>query len=166
MDNSFDALKNFMVNGIEAAKFMMKNYNKIQVLRKDERAVIPTKAHLDDIGYDLTLISLEKKVSDLIDMYDTGLVVRPPPGFYIEIVPRSSFGKSGYVLANSIGIIDPQYRGTLRVMVARVDESVPTFNLPYRGFQLVLRRIENASIEEVDSLDSTVRGDGGFGSSG
>ena len=139
----------------------------IKVLKKDSRAVIPTKAHPEDIGYDLTVIALEKKVSEKIDMYDTGLVVKPPPGYYIEIVPRSSFGKSGYVLPNSIGIIDPQYRGTLKVMVMRVDESVPHFELPYRGFQLVLRRAEqNTKIEEVDSLDSTVRGEGGFGSSG
>lgn len=139
----------------------------IKVFRADEGAVIPTKAHPDDIGFDLTIIRHEKRISDKIDMYDTGLVVKPPKGYYIEVVPRSSFGKSGFVLANSIGIIDPQYRGTLKVLVVRVDESAPVFQLPYRGFQLVLRRIEKRDVKEVDSIDmDTDRGSGGFGSSG
>ncbi len=140
----------------------------IDVLRKDSDSVIPTKAHEDDIGFDLTVTKLEKRISDRIYMYDTGLVVKPPPGFYLEIVPRSSFGKSGYVLANSIGVVDPAYRGTLKVVVARTDESVQPFTLPYKGFQLILRKAEGSgiAIREVDTLDATVRGEGGFGSTG
>ena len=139
----------------------------IKVVRAVPQAVLPSKAYPDDIGFDLTLINHEKRISDNLDMYDTGLIVKPPRGYYIEIVPRSSFGKSGFVLANSIGIIDPQYRGTLKVLLARVDESVPPFNLPYRGFQLILRKIESRPLQEVESLDmDTDRGSGGFGSSG
>lgn len=138
----------------------------IQVLRKDSRAIIPRKAHVDDVGYDLTIITHDKKISERIDMYDTGIIVKPPPGFYIEIVPRSSFGKSGYVLANGIGIVDPQYRGTLKVMVMRVDDSVPPLELPLKGFQLILRNTTSFPLEEVETLDSTDRGEGGFGSTG
>ena len=140
----------------------------IDVLRKDSDAVIPTKAHEDDIGFDLTVIKLDTRISERIEMYDTGLVVKPPPGFYLEIVPRSSFGKSGYIVANSIGIVDPSYRGTLKLLVIRSDDSVQPFTLPYKGFQLILRKVESESItiREVDTLDATVRGEGGFGSTG
>lgn len=159
---TINSVKNFVGNWLDLTL-----RPKIKILKKDERAVTPTKAHPSDIGYDLTIISHDKKISERTDLYDTGIAVKPPAGFYIEILPRSSFGKSGYVLSNSVGVIDPSYRGTLKVMVTRVDDFVPAFEIPFRGFQMVLRKCEsNAEIEEVAELDATERGDGGFGSSG
>ena len=131
---------------------------------KDHRAIVPSKAHHDDIGYDLTLIDVAKVVSDKITMYDTGIAVKPPIGYYTEVVPRSSFSKSGYVLANSIGVIDPQYRGTIKVVVLKVDDNAEPIYLPYKGFQLILRKAETCNVKVVDELDETDRGDGGFGS--
>jgi dUTP pyrophosphatase len=131
---------------------------------KDQRAVVPSKAHHDDIGYDLTIIDVAKVISDRITMFDTGIAVKPPTGYYTEVVPRSSFSKSGYVLANSIGVIDPQYRGTIKIVILKVDFNAEPLPLPYKGFQLILRKAETCDVQIVDDLDQTDRGDGGFGS--
>lgn len=148
---------------------MITETQKIQVVKRDENAFIPSKAHSDDIGYDLTIISHAGALTERVALYDTGIVVKPPRGFYIEILPRSSFGKSGYMLANSVGVIDPQYRGTLKVAIARVDDNAPPLKLPLKGFQIVLRRAESSVIEQVEPSQeflNTVRGEGGFGSTG
>ena len=140
-----------------------------------EDAVIPTKAHESDIGYDLTLVAFEKELINVFTdsgmdprvlMYDTGIAVMPEKGYYVEIAPRSSISKTGYILANSIGIIDPDYRGSLKVALIKVDKYAPTLPLPFKGFQLIVRKAEESSIQQVDELDETVRGDGGFGSTG
>ena len=134
----------------------------------DPNAVIPTKAHPTDTGYDLTLIRMSKDMSipgfeQKIIMYDTGIAVCPPDGYYTEVVPRSSLSKTGYMLANSVGIIDASYRGSIKVVVTG-DNSLDDLSLPFKGFQLVLRKLEEVEVVEVDDLDDTVRGDGGFGS--
>ena len=55
-------------------------------------------------------------------MYDSYISVQPPEGYYFEIVPRSSISKLGYILTNSIGIIDPSYRGTLKVVLTKIND--------------------------------------------
>ena len=87
---------------------------KLKIKIHDENAVIPTKAGDQEVGYDLTAINFVKRLGTNTFMYDTGISVEPPAGYYTEIVPRSSIVKSGYILTNSIGIIDPTYRGTLK----------------------------------------------------
>ena len=137
----------------------------MEVCIKDERAVVPSKVYHDDVGYDLTIIDTFKVVSPLVTMYETGIAVKPPPGHYIEIVPRSSFSKSGYVLANSVGIVDPQYRGTLKVALLKVDPKAPAIELPFRGFQLIIRQnVCEYPVIVVSELDNTERNAGGFGS--
>lgn len=142
---------------------------RLLLFKKTENdAVIPTKAHPSDTGYDLTLIRVSKDMSipgseQKIIMYDTGIAVCPPDGYYTEVVPRSSLSKTGYMLANSVGIIDSSYRGSIKVVVTG-DDSLGDLSLPFKGFQLILRKLEEAEVVEVDDLDATVRGDGGFGS--
>lgn len=95
-----------------------------------------------------------------VAVYDTGIKVKPPPGYYCEILPRSSMSKLGVMLLNSVGVIDPTYRGTLKVCLAGC---VP--KTPFKLCQLVLRRVEpNFEVKKVDSVGQTVRGAGGFGS--
>ena len=84
----------------------------VQFVKTHPDAVVPTRAHPSDIGYDLVAISLWKKLSDQTEIYETGIAVVPPPGTYVEILPRSSVTKTGYMLANSVGIIDPHYTGS------------------------------------------------------
>lgn len=105
-------------------------------------AVIPTKNMGSDIGYDLTLLKIDKKISNKITRYDTGIQVVPPRGYYIELVPRSSLSNTGYILANSVGIIDPTYTGNLKVVLIKVDDTLPDIVLPFRGVQMILRKSE------------------------
>jgi len=136
----------------------------IEFLRTDSNAIIPTKAHESDIGYDLTAIGVFKKISDHTILYETGIAVKPPQGYYVEILPRSSITKTGMMLANSVGIIDPDYRDSLKIAVRFIDDSLESPKLPFCRFQLVLRKAESATMREVFSLNETERGVGGFGS--
>lgn len=136
----------------------------IQCIRTSEKAVLPKKAGINEVGYDLTIIEKVKDIDPYTIMYDTGIIIKPPDGYYIEIVPRSSIVKSGWVLANSIGIIDPTYRDTLRVVLKRVDHSQHEIELPSKICQLVLRKMTTYfDVKEVIHLDTTER-TGGFGS--
>ena len=140
----------------------------IKCIRKDSDAVLPTKAHDSDIGWDLVAIKEHKVINEDIIMYDTGIVAIPPKGFYLEILPRSSISKTGWMLANSVGTIDPDYRGNLYIVLTRVVKSMPKIELPFCKCQLVLRKIEKASLVEVskEEIEFTERGSGGFGSTG
>ena len=131
-------------------------------------AVPIKRAHATDTGYDLTIVSVAKVINSVVTLYDSGVKVKPPPGHYIEIVPRSSIIKSGYMLANSVGIIDEDYRGNLFVALAKIDPDAAPIQLPYKGFQLILRkRIDADPVQVTDiSSDITDRGFGGFGSTG
>jgi len=136
----------------------------------DATPIIPKKAYPTDVGYDLTLIKSVKKMNSNTTMYDSGISVIPPIGHYIEIVPRSSLSASGHMMANSVGIIDPTYRGTLKVVLTKVIDHAEDIRLPFTRFQLILRKIVNVDIDVHNINDiqnfsnSTPRGAGGFGS--
>ena len=133
-------------------------------VKDNPQAVVPTKGTPYAVGYDLTAISVYKKLSEKTTLYDTGIKVQPPQGYYTEILPRSSMTKTGYCLSNSVGTIDSDYRGTLLIALTRIDEGFPELTLPFTKCQLVLRRHEDYNLRQVDCLSDTVRGDGGFGS--
>lgn len=137
----------------------------MHVRRVRSDAVIPSKTNDDDVGYDLTVVALAKTFEESgVQLYDTGLQIRPPPGYYIEVVPRSSISKTHYALANSVGIIDPDYRGNILVALRKTNVHAPDLRLPCRIAQLILRKQERCVMFEVDELDWTERGEGGFGS--
>lgn len=137
----------------------------IRVKKLDNRAVLPKKAHPDDACWDLTAISLIKKV-DQVYFFDTGLAIQPPPGYYTKIYPRSSISKTYFSLANSTAIIDSGYTGPLVLALRKHYSAAPDFELPCRIAQLELCKLEKAEIVEVDKLNETVRSDKGFGSTG
>ncbi len=83
------------------------------------------------------------------------------------LVPRSSLYKTGHIMANSIGVIDSSYRGVLRAPVVRTGENAPGFLANDRHFQIVAPDMGHIhTIHRVTSLPQTLRGDGGFGSTG
>jgi dUTPase len=148
--------------------------------RVDPDAVLPAKAHPSDVGLDLTLLRPHTQLTSTCTLFDTGLqIAQLPPGTYFEIHPRSSLSKSGWVLANSTGIIDPGYTNNLYVALVRVDPDAPPLPaFPWRACQLILRTqwhvgvLEEAAPTSEDGDDNnpgaqaTARGGGGFGSSG
>jgi deoxyuridine 5'-triphosphate nucleotidohydrolase len=145
---------------------LLNRIDKIKVIKKDSNAILPSKPNESDIGFDLTVIKKVKDLTENVELWDTGLVVLPPSGYYIEIVPRSSISKSGYMLANSVGIIDRGYRGTLMIALLKVSHSMNSIETPWKCCQMILRKHENSFIEECsDFEENTSRNTGGFGSS-
>jgi len=137
----------------------------INCLMVHPNAVLPTKAYPDDAGYDLTIVEKIKQVGD-VSFYTTGLKIRPSKGWDTRIYPRSSISKTGYVLANSVGVVDNTYSGEVIIALRKVDKSMPNMELPCRAAQLVIVQTIDSQIVEVDELDETDRGSGGFGSTG
>ena len=138
----------------------------IKVFKSNENAVIPSKAFEEDAGYDLTIISKIKDFNSKTSLYDTGIKIEVDEGYYTEIVPRSSISKFGYILANNIGIIDNHYRGNLMIALTKIADDAPDISLPFKCCQLIIRKQIEANLYEVidNSLSSTVRDEGGFGS--
>jgi dUTP pyrophosphatase len=133
--------------------------------KTDENAVSPFKSKVSDAGYDITIIKKIKTVGD-VEFYDTGIKIQPDFGYYFDLVPRSSISKTGYMLANCVGIIDRTYIGPVIVALRKVDKNAKDIELPCRIAQIIPRHIVHLQIEEVEELDKTARGAGGFGSTG
>ena len=139
------------------------------VYKSDPKALLPTKERYSDVGWDLTVIQKVKDISPKTSLYDTCIKVCPSHGFYTKIYPRSSISKSGYMMSNSTGIIDPNYLGTIKIALTKVDDSMPDLKLPFRCAQMIVEKYNHVKMIEVDSenkLGETERGDGGFGSTG
>ena len=138
----------------------------IQIIRTDADAVIPSRANSTDIGLDLVAIKEYKILDNGVILYDTGLKARAPEGYYLEILPRSSMSKTGWMLANSVGIIDPTYTGNLLIALIKGPNNPSPVSLPFCKCQLVLRKADYANVVEVSEFPETTRGEGGFGSTG
>lgn len=141
---------------------------KCLIYKTDPNAFIPTKNLESDVGYDLTIIKKIKNLTPSTSLYDTGIKINLDYGYYTEIVPRSSLSKSGYILANSIGIIEKSYSGNLLVALTKIDKECPDLILPFKCCQLIFKVQISLIIEEIfnkKNIELTSRNDGGFGSS-
>jgi deoxyuridine 5'-triphosphate nucleotidohydrolase len=159
----------FIYNNIENShSFVYNNYKlslpKISVVKVDDNAIIPSKKNWSDVGYDLSIIKKIEDYNSKTALYDTGIKIQVDYEYYVEIVPRSSLAKTGYMLANSIGIIDNSYRGNLMVALTKVCDDAKEIEYPFRCCQLILRQQVNSTLEEVGNVDKTKRNEGGFGS--
>ena len=97
----------------------------------------------------------------------TGLAVAIPPGFEIQVRPRSGLAlKHGVTVPNTPGTIDSDYRGELKVILINLGAEPFAIRRGDRIAQLVLAPVVRASWLPVEELDETVRGEGGFGSTG
>ena len=130
---------------------------------------IPKRGHETDAGIDLTAMAVEQKKSDIF-FFDSGISIQLSEGYYAEIIPRSSIIKTDFFLANSVGIIDPDYRGRILIPFRYLGESrgiqAAEKLLNQRIGQLIVRKLEKCKIQIVDSLKETDRGEKGFGSTG
>lgn len=149
---------------VQKLSFLFPEVLKCGIRRTRDDAVLPGKPNLSDVGYDLTILERVRVFNERTALYDTGLVISPPMGYYAEIVPRSSVSKSGYMLANGTGIIDPSYRGNLMIALTKVVDGAPDLVLPWKCCQLIFRPQYQVMFED-EGVDETNRGEGGFGSS-
>jgi dUTP pyrophosphatase len=141
----------------------------IKIQRHFEGMPLPQRAHPRDAGLDLTAMAVEA-VRRGVYRVDTGISVQPPDGYYCEVVPRSSITKTDFVMANSVGVIDPDYRGRILVLLRYLGAGDGAEEaralLGNRIAQLLVRRLEPLPVEPSDALSATARGGGGFGSTG
>jgi dUTP pyrophosphatase len=124
----------------------------------------PSSAGMDaraEIAEDVVIQPLKRK------LIPTGLKVSIPPGYTLDVDSRSGLAvKNGIFVLNAPGIVDADYRGDIGVIVANLGEEPFTIKRGDRICQLLLRKVERVVWEEVEELDATHRGQGGFGSTG
>ena len=124
----------------------------------------PQSAGLDlraDIEDRITLQPLERI------LVGTGLYISLPKGFEAQIRPRSGMAyKHGLTVLNTPGTIDADYRGEIKVLMVNISNEAYTINPAERLAQMVIAQHEQALWKEVEVLDETERGEGGFGSTG
>jgi len=137
----------------------------INFLRIRDDAIIPTKANYSDVGYDITALSIHKKINDCCILCNTGIKLEIPISYYVEIIPRSSIIKTGYMLANSIGIIDCSYKGELLIALVKVSKDADDIKFPIKCCQLIVRKQIFPDFVETNEQEISKRNEGGFGSS-
>lgn len=130
---------------------------------------LPARGHPNDAGLDLTAMAVEG-LRPRVFAFDAGISVQVSDGYYCEVAARSSIVKTDFMVANGVGIIDPDYRGRIRVVLRYLGEGVGEAEaralVGSRIAQLIVRRREDVRVEAHDTLDPTDRGEGGFGSTG
>jgi dUTP pyrophosphatase len=141
---------------------------KLRVKRLVPEAALPEYAHgpSEDAGMDLRAVSdvlLEPNVPQLVP---TGLAIEVPSGYEAQLRPRSGLAlKHAITLPNAPATIDPGYRGEVRVILLNLGREPYQIHKGDRIAQMVIARYEAIEWEEGD-LANSVRGQGGFGSSG
>lgn len=138
----------------------------VRFKRLSEDAVVPTKAHPTDAGFDLTAISVTEDRKRNIVTYGTGIAVEIPEGYVGYIFPRSSVYKHQVSLANCVGVIDSGYRGEIKFMFRIVQPHISRYSIGDKIGQIIIRPYPEIQFEEADSLGESDRGEGGFGSTG
>lgn len=139
----------------------------IRVKRLNPEARLPARAHPGDAGADL--FSVESVLIPAGERRDvgTGLAIAIPAGYGGFVQPRSGLAfKSGIMVVNSPGLIDSGYRGEVRICLYNSGSQPFTIEVGTRIAQFVIQKVETPSFAESNELSDTVRGKGGFGSSG
>lgn len=142
---------------------------KIHVTKLNKNAILPeyqtsgaaaadVHACLDE---PVTLASMERRI------IPTGLAVAIPEGYEVQIRARSGLSiKHGIAMVNGVGTIDSDYRGEVGVLVINLGQEPFVIEPGMRIAQMVLSKYEQISWQQVDTLNETARGGGGFGSTG
>jgi dUTP pyrophosphatase len=141
---------------------------KIRVKRLAPRASLPEYAHgpREDAGLDLRAVERVVLEPGIPALVPTGLAIELPPGYEAQIRPRSGLAlKHALTLPNAPATIDPGYRGEIRVILLNLGRAAYTVEPGDRIAQMVIAKYEPIEWEETE-LGDTVRGSGGFGSSG
>lgn len=139
---------------------------KVRIKKTIDSAVLPSKAHADDAGFDLTAISVEEDRKRNIVSYGTGLAFEIPKGYVGLIFPRSSVYKHQISLSNCVGVIDSGYRGEVSFKFRIEQPHISRYTVGDRIGQLIIMPYPEIEFEEVEDLSETERGTGGYGSSG
>jgi dUTP pyrophosphatase len=141
---------------------------KIRIVNKSKHP-LPAYSTILSAGMDLranlensvSLLPLERK------LISTGLFIELPDGFEAQVRPRSGLAlKSGISVLNSPGTIDADYRGEIGIILINLSKDIFNINDGDRIAQMIVSRFEKSDWLEVEVLNSSERGEGGFGHTG
>ena len=142
---------------------------KVQIKKLDPNAIIPEYKTAGASGVDIMAL-LEKKITldpGESQIIPTGLSIAIPEDLEVQIRPRSGLAaKSNISVLNTPGTIDSDYRGEIKVILINLGNERFTVKNGDRIAQMILTPIMKFKFEEVNKLDDTIRGSGGFGSTG
>jgi dUTP pyrophosphatase len=160
----------------------------VKVKKLNDKAVIPFKKHDSDFCYDVVATSCEEIAPNVYrygiglafqiirgfepirqvtgDVWETTDIARTPIRLSIDFRPRSSVWQTGMILANCTGTIDEDYRGEVSAIFYHIFPDMPIYKVGDRIGQIKIGATLPMCFEEVEELDNTQRGDGGFGSTG
>jgi len=140
----------------------------LPVQRLDAGLALPGYAHPGDAGLDLCAASDVELEPGARAVIGTGVAVAVPEGCVGLVHPRSGLAaRHGLGLVNAPGTVDAGYRGEIKVILVNLDRSEPIrIQRGQRVAQLVVQRVEQVTVEEVDELPQSARGEGGLGSTG
>ncbi len=161
---------------------------KLKIKKQNPHAYLPTKGTKSSVGWDLYVpdkfiyinydgipVRGNKNVYRAkkfhlwrqdVKFIDLGIAIEIPEGYWGEMIIRSSLGKQGLCLANGVGVIDSDYRGTLKAMIVNNGTQERIIMPGDRIAQLIIHKVHNIEIEESDDLSDTDRGIRGLGSTG
>lgn len=138
---------------------------KLLVQKLDERAVLPSRSHHDDAGLDLYALEAVTLAPGERQAVGTGVALAIPSG-YVGLI----WDKSGIAFKQGVkgmgGVIDAQYRGEVKVILVNLSQETVTFEAGQKIAQLLVQKVKLPEVEVVDALPESVRGEGGFGSTG
>ena len=139
----------------------------LPVTRLHPDAVVPAYAHDGDAGLDLVSVEAVTLAPGERCAVATGWAMAVPDGWVGLVHPRSGLAlRHGLTVANAPGTIDAGYRGELKVILVNLGAEPVQVEPGDRVAQLLLQEVGRAAVVEVDELDGTARGAGGFGSTG
>lgn len=139
--------------------------SKLNIKVLDSKATIPEYAHPGDAGLDIysietvTLQPLEQRA------IRTGLAIAVPDG-HVGLIWDKSGIANNFGLKTMGGVIDSTYRGEIQIIMINLSDKPHTLETATKIAQLLIQKVEHISIEVVEDLDTTTRGDGRFGSTG
>ena len=130
---------------------------------------IPGYATEGSAGMDLRAWLAEPVILEPMErmIIPTGLFFEIPEGYEVQVRPRSGMAiKHGITCLNSPGTVDSDYRGEIKIILINLSSESHTINSGDRIAQMVVAKVEKAFLKPVEQLESTVRGEGGFGHTG
>jgi len=146
-----------------------KDKMKVKIKKLSPEAVIPTYAKDGDAGMDMVATKI---ISDNLGAvtYGTDIAMEIPKGFVGLIFPRSSIRKTNLQLSNSVGVVDSGYRGEIQATFNKIQgiDNVErdSYKVGDRICQIMIIPHPDIQFAEVEELNNTERGEGGFGSTG
>ena len=137
-----------------------------KVKRLHPNAMLPTRAHDHDAGWDLHALEHDRLQPGETRMIRTGIAIAVPVGQVGDVRSRSGLASRNITVTNSPGTIDPGYTGEVKVLLSNRTARHFTINPGDRIAQLVFTYTNTQPLQVVDELDASERGEAGFGSTG